>query len=189
MTTAVNLHDAIHAVDAADDSQRFAKARQEVLAKTKSPPVMDDEIALESLCRSIEESIRQRERAAAVISTLQKHVAPPELVDPEPLKAVLDSMESMARSQLAATQRVAAVEKLIAPTEPSETAPLQELIGKLDQTVSAVNAQKRDVAALNDELSKVKNEMRAWAEANPLCPTCGAPVDPERIASVEHAHE
>ena len=45
-----------------------------------------------------------------------------------------------------------------------------------------------DLARLHQEMMSTLDAVREWTAANPVCPTCGATVDAERLMTWGHAH-
>lgn len=167
-----------------DVEQRRAAAT-EYLA---TPPILSNAETLHGLCDSLASATRQAARLGEHLGCLQRLRSVPVLSEISPLESVVSDLSDAADL----VQRTARCHDLLAnlgnPPMPRETEPLRQLIADCGEILGDIAKYDTELARLDDELKSVLEEVRVWTTANPVCPTCGADVDAERLMSWGHSH-
>jgi len=125
------------------------------------------------------------ERAAS----LQRLPEPPAIAGEEPLDARIREMHRILGAQAAARERVRALSALPPPPQIADPSGFQEAISALARALAARAEGQERLGAAQEGLDATAEAIRGWARGNPACPTCGAPVEAERILSAGGAHD
>ena len=76
-----------------------------------------------------------------------------------------------------------ALESLAAVPELKDVAPLTNVLAQLESQTRELKQLEREVATAEAACEAAAEELRRWAREQETCPTCGAPLDPERVVA------
>jgi hypothetical protein len=71
------------------------------------------------------------------------------------------------------------------PPQTQDTQPLESLINSLEQAQKKFNEMKAKKKVLSEQVQMVVEELERWAKSNPVCPTCGAATDAQRLLNLK----
>lgn len=154
----------------------------------RTPPQLEDAQALQ---RDVREFITVNQRATAM--QLQALVlgaldVPPEL----PSEAGLAGDVLLLENGIARVDRASSLCNRLADLAPaaelSDSTELTQLVEGWERIVRMIGAHQQSVASVTDELQRAESALRLWAEVQQVCPTCGGPLDPARVAEHARSH-
>jgi hypothetical protein len=65
---------------------------------------------------------------------------------------------------------------------------LASLIIRCRELTARRAAAKAELLMAHRDLDALGQQVRAWIEQHPNCPTCGAPTRPDTVLELEHQH-
>jgi exonuclease SbcC len=168
------------------DMQRFVErrgAQGTLLASVRLPPQLLDDTALETTLRHLMQASEQ----CAFVSrgaTLLGKISPPPLVEDvapafELLRSLEDAGACVARRR-SALEHLAAVDAVPAQENPSE---LAELVHRLSLGADEVRKYGDQAAQAQADFLAAKESLIRWARDYGICPTCGGPMNAERLVT------
>ncbi|HZN32999.1 MAG TPA: ATP-binding protein [Pirellulaceae bacterium] len=173
------LADLIDALQRAAAAHEQAAARAQQLAPLAAPPAMSDVAALARTADELAALDRAAARAEAERQRLSAICEPPRLADSAALAKLIENLFAAA-AQAMRWESAASVAGIEAPRPQLELAPLRDFAGKFEAALALVAESAREEAAALAELNAAATELRAAADGE-VCPTCGVPLDPERL--------
>jgi exonuclease SbcC len=153
-----------------------------------TPPALSDTLTLQTLCDLISSSARQASQLDEHVSCLQPLRSAPDPIDTAALERLLSELSTAADSVERTARSHELLQNLVDPPTPREKEPLRQLLAECDKSLDNIATCDAEVGRLNDEMQSVLAAVRKWTAANPVCPTCGAEVDAERLMTWGHAH-
>ena len=84
--------------------------------------------------------------------------------------------------------RAKACQALESVPGPVDTAPLEAGVRILREAAASARKLSTRVSQIQSRIGAAEQALRDWAKTNPLCPTCGAAVDAERLIAGGHDH-
>lgn len=146
-------------------------------------PTLSDTASLDRVSRELATVLRAEAFAAAQAASLRTLATPPAVYATEALE---HHIERLAQATIA-HRRCESVELqlviLTAPPECRDTREIEALIRLVDEAhVCARNASALAARAAV-ELESGEREMREWILAHPMCATCGANLDADRLVA------
>lgn len=195
---------ALHEPPAWQDTRPLASARQSLAAAHERrgrqeavsdalhpllpPPVLADDRSLDALIRAKSAAARREAGARATVAALAELGPPTAPRETAPLEAVGGALRRAASRRTRAEAVLAALEGVAEPPAPADVARLEELSRRATRATAAAAQCGRQLADLDRQLAAAHEEVEAWAQAHPTCPTCGGPVDADRLlAAAGHA--
>jgi exonuclease SbcC len=149
------------------------------------PPITIDVQGLRTMVTEIASLWREVKASDGLLAALLPLATAPELCDEA---ALAQDVLGLARAA-AALQRIDAVhahlEALAAVPELADTREMEAAIRELAAAAAALASRNREVEEAEAALRESEQELRAWAEQQQLCPTCGGALDPTQV--VVHA--
>jgi exonuclease SbcC len=144
------------------------------------PPSMADVETLTILLGTIESAQRRASQATRLTTALAQVTCPPELADEAELQRLVETLGKQSMKVHAAQRRGAALASFTQPPAVGDTAALAQFVEKLtvaaEQTAGLTNLIQHEDAAL----AAAATDLRMAAEGA-VCPTCGGPIDSERL--------
>jgi exonuclease SbcC len=160
-----------------------AAARVDALAPLASPPALGDTVVLAALCDELAKTQRGVSARQAVLDRLASLDPPPAQAATGALANLLDRLRATA-CRVARWEREAAVlDALSSPAVPANLAPLDDFLKAVHNAQRELAVRREALARLEAEIEETADELRGWAAVHPLCPTCSAPLDPDRLLS------
>jgi exonuclease SbcC len=174
------LAETLAALVQAESSLSLAEARSHSLGALTSPPILADERGLAAVIEALQRQTRQADRTSAEHRTLALLPSPPALDKTERLEQLLTQLAGAQRTETRATAadaalvRVAPPPKLISPDE------LQATLARLQEITATLLAWEQETTAAQAAHAAAASALRE-AVAGEACPTCGGPLDPDRV--------
>lgn len=187
------LDDAIPLARLVDDMQSQLQAiesgrnRREVLSPLASPPLLLATDELRLLVESMVSVSRSVEWEASRGDALQSLTLPAAPDDANALAQCLRGLCDATDAVKDLQNHRAALSQLPVPPLPAAVEPLMQLCAEMQNYANQIERLKMDAATLDAEQSRVVEELRDLA-ADATCPTCGAPLDADRLLSHAAAH-
>lgn len=182
------LDETISRLSNAERLHRIEQQRASATADLAMPPDLEDTDKVQELCRSVSNVTRQYVQASDEVEALLPLRPAPQLVDAQPLEATISELSSAVEAFDRASCGHELLSVLATPPVLDDAQSLGTLITSCEQTKAEVVGCEAEIARLQHEMAAVLDAVRAWTDANPVCPTCGAEVDAERLMSWGHAH-
>lgn len=159
-----------------------------LLADLDQPPELHDVEPLEKLCEDLRRQLRQKNRLNEKVECYKTLSDPPDLRDTEPLEDLLTRLRDAKQDVAQCEARLSAFDSLEEVPTPEDTETLSNLVGEIQEVAETVEAYESDAESAERNLRTIEKEIRRWAKDHPICPTCGAKVDPERLVSAGGVH-
>ena len=178
------LKDLASETDLLHDAERDRGA----LLALSPPPNFDQSTELETVVESLEmlqAQLTANDQSLLALAPLQPS---PEYVH-EAAMAELIRLIAITETDLAnvldASQRLANLQPAPVLDDSNE---LAKLIQAMSKTVQDVEQMNLEVAEAERLRANAGQELRAFASKQPICPTCGGVLDPDRLANFTHSH-
>jgi RNA polymerase-binding transcription factor DksA len=171
--------------DLAKAGQFFHRSNDEIneLALLSTPPQLGDEIGLAATLRHLIEATRSYAHSCQRNDLLVEVPSP--LVVEEVV--TLEKLLSLLRDSVAQTLKCSRSKELLsgveAVPEQADTAALADVIDRLKTAAQSVTDNATLAERVNDDFAQTKQGLLSWARANGICPTCGGPIDAERLVA------
>lgn len=172
----------------AEQTQSFEQQLATVTAKLDAPPVLADTDKVQELCNALAGVTRQVSQSKDCFDSLLFLRPAPELVDARLLEATVSELSSAVSAVERTSRGHDLLAALSAPPVLHEAESLSTLVGGCDVAKAEVASCEAEIARLHQEMTAVLDAVREWTTANPVCPTCGAEVNAERLMSWGHSH-
>jgi len=158
------------------------EARRQSLAPLPLPPVLRETAALESCLNRLRETTSLQSSELSRSRLLQPLSSPPLPADERGLSNLVNSLAAALREARRLAASATAASRLQAPAVETNIDPLEQLVIALETLNSQEQSLHSARAQLVAEQAAVAAELRALA-AHSVCPTCGAPLDADRLVS------
>ncbi|HEX2970706.1 MAG TPA: AAA family ATPase [Tepidisphaeraceae bacterium] len=175
-------------LDRAHRAVEYLAARATAVADLQKPPTLEDEFPLTALCDRLAQVQHQTQRLAMMVDSLSTLRESPAIDDLASLQSSIRAFYAASLAQLTACAHHAALAVLQPPPDQPDTTPLQMLIDQWTENRRQATQHAVDICELDLQLAQIEQQIHTWASAHPVCPVCGAAVDPARILAQEHAH-
>lgn len=174
-------------VDSARVSSRI-EARSRTLAPLQNVPLIMDEAPRAALLRDWQSAASEATRMTARHAVLNRLPPVPELISTARLEAQIAEAQRAEEHHARMDAECVLLSALALPTPPRDTAPLTTCVEQQAAAETEVTRLTRECHDVLVEQAAVRDALCEWTRANPVCPTCGGFVDPERLLAGEHAH-
>lgn len=161
---------------------RQSEAKRQSLAPLGAPPALSETAALESCISRLRETAYRQSIEFSRSRALRPLSSPPLPADERDLSNLVNSLAAAGREARRLAASVSAARGLQVPAAETDGEPLQQLVSALETLSSQEMALRSTHAKLVAEQVAAAAELRALA-ANSVCPTCGAPLDADRLVS------
>ncbi|MCI0377460.1 MAG: ATP-binding protein [Gemmataceae bacterium] len=155
--------------------------RARALAELPAPPEQADIEALHTLIDKIRTAVANIERQKGLAGALGALPLPPELEDPSRLIEIAVHLARRECAVAVARARAKALSTLTPAPALADTAALENLSQRLLEAQKAIDQQQFQLETIQARLGQVEDEIVAWVEKHPTCPTCGARIQPDKI--------
>ena len=175
--------------------QRGERLRHESLCTAavgslQAPPAWNDTAELRQMMDRLARVETQLQQAGAIDGGLVPLVAPPAWNDTTSLRQMMAKL-SRAQNQF---RELLAIDTGLAPLIPPPAADreglaaMKNLLLRGKELAARRGAAKAEMLLAESAIDAVRERVQAWVEANPNCPTCGAPSLSESVLEAEHQH-
>lgn len=187
MNTA-SLEQAIEQQRLAEQAHHFEQQLASVTASLHAPPELGDTDKIQELSDSLASVTHQVTQSRDCVDAIAPLQTVPELADARLLEETVLGLSSVVASVERTSRGHDLLAALASPPLIHETEPLSDLIAGCVMMIAQVADCESELVRLQQEMQSVLDSVRAWSIANPICPTCGADVEAERLMSWGHAH-
>jgi len=163
------------------DDVTHVERRSAGLRPLAAPPALADDAALAALLARLAPTARRAAGEQRRLSALTDLAAVPEVQDEAPLAACLALLTEAEQRLERAARGHAAAQQLNPPPALADAETLANVVTALDAAAARIQASEQQQAALRAALGDAAEALRDWAQRNPFCPTCGAPIDARQI--------
>ena len=164
-------------------------ARAHELRSLAVPPLLAETADIERLCQNISQESLALTASTSMAGALRNLPAPPELQDTIALKSMI---EASAISINGVAERIAEVDVLTnveAPPSLITDTVLMRSITEFEAAQNLLRSHQEDMGLIDRAIKDVRGQIAQWTEANPTCPTCGGPIDADRLLLGAEAHD
>jgi len=145
------------------------------------PPKIENEPRLTTQIHDIHAATRKFEQAQATASAFGELDPPPEIKDESKLAVVIGEL-STAQQKLKATQkRSGYLSELAAVPKLSDHAPLEQAVHEISKLQDSIANTTNSLNRIEANVQLLEEEVGAWVEQNPTCPTCGSATAVEQV--------
>lgn len=154
-----------------------------------APPWADTSTLAETIARmkGISTRLRREKSRAAAVEPL---LAPPAWRDTSILRQLIAKIRSAAAQSRRSQGISRGLAQLAQPPEPivQRAIELSSMISRGKELTTRRGAAKAEMLLAQSAIDALREQARAWVEAHPNCPTCGAPTTCESVLEAEHEH-
>ena len=164
------------------------------LSKLDDPPKLTDERFLSVLIEDLQTQEEIYERASIAGKSLADLIAPPQLRETEPLQKLIEKLNAADERTRLDQIESRVLENCTPPPELADALQVEQICQQWEEILAQFNHLQKAYQECESEYESVRAELVNWAEENPICPTCGADLEPEQfIQNAEmglrgHAH-
>jgi exonuclease SbcC len=178
----------VGAMSRANASRREASDRIAALGVINDPPTIHDTRGLVDCLRSVQSAYERIQCESDVVGALE-HIQPmPHITDTTLLEGWLERSSALAREASQHRDARDVLSRVRDAPVLDDDVPLLDLIEAMTDRTKDIGGSTAKLAQLAKELEQVEEEMRVWTQANPTCPTCGAPTDVRELLTRERGH-
>ena len=153
-----------------------------------APPQLEDVQALQGVLREIIAVGRQAAAMQGRATVLVALNAPPELTSEAGLAEDILLMERGVIAMERAHSLCDRLADVVPVAELPDPSALIQLVEAWEQAQRTIGAHEQSVVLATDELQQAESALRHWAQEHQICPTCGGPLDPARVAEHVRTH-
>jgi NADH pyrophosphatase NudC (nudix superfamily) len=115
---------------------------------------------------------------------------PPPWNDTTRLRQIMDKLKAAAATSQQAGVVLRGLSSLIAPPEENrqQSAAMASFLARGRELATRRGAAKAELLMAQTALDALQQQVQAWVEQHPFCPTCGAPTRSETVLDAEHQH-
>ncbi|MBI5758897.1 MAG: AAA family ATPase [Planctomycetales bacterium] len=159
------------------------------LHSLRTSPALADATPLEALFGDwrmmTKEALHLHERHAA----LERLTEPPVLSDLVQLEACVTEFSAAVIAAVRMMRGYELLANLTEPPLPQATVPLTTLLESCAAAQAQIDTHEAQLTEVSGEIQSIVKAVSVWTDANPVCLTCGAAVDPERLLTWGHRHD
>lgn len=157
------------------------------LIRLAFPPELFDPGFLIDDIHDLERTQKDERRCREKIAALEKCEVPPEMGNEALLADLIDKLEDSEKEVMGLVSICKTFELLVRPPTQMNTRSLAMLIAEdvmVQHSAGAIQYQFDQITLATIEAEKA---IRSWVEDFPICPTCGAELDPDRLISMTNS--
>lgn len=164
------------------------KGKKQVLSCLTEPPELHNVGPLEKLCEDLQAQLRELDRTEKELECYKALADPPMLLDTQPLEERLAQLRGAQGNVAHCEARLRAFDAQGEVPTLEDTKALSGLVDEIQKASEAVRGHRLTLKTVKEKLEFVEKQIRQWANDHPICPTCGAKVDPERLVAAGSIH-
>jgi exonuclease SbcC len=157
--------------------------RGQILSKLSPISELGQTAELTQCIAGIATCMADRSHIGLEADTLEKLQVPPTLIDVVPLQNLVNELVREMEVCGKASQSCTALGEIMGPPDPIDLRPLCAVIPQLENTVAEIGVMDDLLRVTLQEVAATERQIRDWATLHPVCNSCGAVVDPERLLS------
>ena len=160
--------------------QRLA-GLDEALSPLEAPPPPRDTAPLASTIALVRQTAAEAERVSKLESALEPCRPPPEIRDPASLSGLVHRLEAARREHGKSSAFERRLEEIPSPPAPRDPEALRKLVLELESAGTQSDGWKDRLLESEKTLAQVEAALRECAHRQRICPTCGQPLDGDRM--------
>ena len=160
-----------------------------VLSALQATPAVEDEASLSGMIDQLVASQVSDARLSHRREALDPLATPPAVTDIRPIEQAIASIECASARVEADIERAGVMNTLCDAPDQAELAVLMSSILQLDHAGEKQRAIEVVLAACEQHLDALTEEVRRWTEENPTCPLCGGQTTVEHMLAEAHGDE
>jgi len=169
---------------AANRECQIATASWTAIEDLKAPPKIENEPQLTTQIQDIRSATRNFEQAQATASAFGELNLPPEIEDESKLAVAIGELNT-AQQKLKATQkRSGFLSELAAVPKLSDHTPLEQTVREISKLKDSIANATNNLNRIQANVQLLEEEVGAWVEQNPTCPTCGNETAVDQVIGV-----
>jgi hypothetical protein len=155
-----------------------------------NPPTLADTGPLSQIIMRFKRTDDRLRRDAFRSSAVVPLQLPPAWKNTTALRQLIDKLDAAAVTSRRAGVVLHGVTPLNSPPEEDrqKSLSLASLIIRCRELTARRAAAKAELLMAHRDLDALGQQVRAWIEQHPNCPTCGAPTRPDTVLELEHQH-
>lgn len=173
---------------AAERALRAQKKEYGVVQTLSAPPHLAPAESLSTMCEDIADRLREMTRLKDDLAIYGRMSEPPDQRDTSPLEELITALQGAEDDVDAFEAETVLLGSMEQPPALHEVAHLAELAEEIRAADARVETELAQVKSAERELAGVMDRIRQWAEEHPVCPTCGAEMDADRLVRAGGGH-
>jgi len=159
------------------------QAQRAALSALAAPPPLAETAILVRCIEQLDSAARAQAQSAGMHDALTALPAPPTLAEVQPLQAIIQALAGATNENQRCQRQVKLLESLVTVPAMQDNAPLANVLTQLETQSRQLTQLDRDLAIAEAACETAAEELRRWAREQETCPTCGAPLDPDRVVA------
>jgi hypothetical protein len=185
LAQARSLEERLQQLPKIDRRLRLQDALARPLTQMTAPPQLEPTKTLEFLVNQITQFTRTSRKSTKLAQILGTVPSLPKLEDELRIEQAIADIKQAFKSHQVVDRRLQTLQDVKNPPQTQDTQPLESLIISLEQVQKNCNEMKEKKKSLDNQLKMLVKESERWAESNPVCPTCGAATDAQRLLKLK----
>ena len=169
---------------ASDLQCQIAAASSSAIADLKSPPKIEDESQLANQIQSLRSAARKFEQAQATASAFDGLAPPPEIKDESNLALAIGELNAAQQKVKATQKRSGFLSGLAAVPKLPDHTPLEQTVREISKLQNSIAAANDNLKQIQTDVQSLEEEVEAWVDQNPTCPTCGNETAVDQVIGV-----
>lgn len=158
------------------------------LNQAVAPPRQDDTGSLSATISRIESRLRAASVAAGACAGMKELSPPPGLARSEALSDSIQQLHRKSNFKALIEARLDVAAKIASPPELASETSIRAICHQLAGAQDAMRMAGETASRTAVELEAAANQVRAFVQANPTCPTCGGKLQADRLLVGGHVH-
>ena len=176
-----SLETTVAGFQALDLDIEIATASLRTFSDLRTPPKIEDESKLTALVTDLGAAELRSKFALASASALANLKTPPQIKPESELSSAIGEL-NVARQNLNAIEtRSNSLSSLDSPPKMVDDNPLQETLGEISKLQNSIAASEKQLRQIGSDIDSLNEEVEAWVERNPSCPTCGSETTVDQV--------
>ena len=154
-----------------------------------APPILDDIEGRRQLVSHITATAVRVDLSQRQFNSMLSLEEPPEIVNYESIERDIVAISFAEQSQLRLETMHVEMSSLVAPPEWIETQDFSRSLRVLEESQSRLDTTLLAAEHCTSEFAQSTENLRAWVAENPICATCGGPMDADRLLDLDRSGE
>lgn len=154
-----------------------------------APPILDDIEGRRQLLSHITATAGRVDLSQRQFNSMLSLEEPPEIVNSESIERDILAISFAEQSQLRLETMHFEMSSLVAPPEWIETHDFSRSLRVLEESQNRLDTTLLAAEHCTSEFAQSTENLRAWVAENPVCATCGGPMDADRLLDLDRSGE